>query len=62
MRNIKNELKAKSRQQLAYEYGISISTFRRWLNGNNIKLTKGLVTPKEQKVIYDHFGQPFILE
>ncbi len=51
------EIRAKSRQQIADEYGISAKTLARWLQRENIQVTKGLVTPREQELIYAAFGQ-----
>ncbi len=47
--------KSKTRQQIADELGMSISTFRRWLKRNDIILPKGLVIPAKQKLIYQKF-------
>jgi len=37
---------AKTRQEIAQEYGISRRTFYNWLQREGIKLTNRLVTPK----------------
>lgn len=50
--------KVKTRQEIAEEYGISRRTFQRWLKKQNIELPNGLVTPKEQELIYQNFGNP----
>ena len=50
--------KVKTRQEIAEEYGISRRTFQRWLKKQNIALSNGLITPKEQEVIYQNFGYP----
>lgn len=50
--------KAKSRQELAEEYGISPKTFSRWLKKENIEIVPGLLTIKEQELIYATFGRP----
>ena len=51
--------KAKTRQEIANEYGIHRNTFHTWLKTAGIKLsTRRLVTPKEQALIYEYFGQP----
>ena len=55
---INNNTKAKTRQQIAYEYGICSRTLKRWLAAHEIKLSKGLITPKEQEMIYNLFGIP----
>ena len=48
----------KTRTQFADEYQVTPRTFRNWLKRANIKLPKGHITPKYQKVIYDTFGKP----
>ncbi len=48
----------KTRKQIADEYGISPKILSRWLKKQNIKLTTGLITPKEQENIYNIFGKP----
>jgi response regulator of citrate/malate metabolism len=50
--------KAKTREQLAAEFGISRKTFRRWLKRKNIEVSKGLINLAEQKNIYNTFGRP----
>ena len=50
--------KAKTRQEIANEYGIDRKTLYRWLKRENINISKGLVTPKEQKEIYEKLGKP----
>lgn len=49
---------AKTRQQIADEYGIHRKTLYRWLKKASIKLGRGLVTPAEQALIYQTFGKP----
>jgi len=51
--------RAKTQQELAAEYKISQRTFRRWLKAAGIKLSGKLVTPKEQDLIYETFGNPW---
>jgi transposase len=50
---------AKSRQEIANEFGISVRTLYRWLKRADISLPQGLVTPKFQEEIYAHFGNPY---
>lgn len=50
--------KAKTKQEIANEYGIHRNTFSNWLKRAGIKLSKQLITPKEQVLIYEQFGQP----
>ncbi len=52
----------KTRQQIAIEYGISSRTLQRWIDKKDIKLSAGLINPKEQEIIYETFGNPKIEE
>jgi hypothetical protein len=49
---------AKSKQQIANEYGICTKTLTKWLNGEKIFLKRGLINPKIQKLIYEKLGNP----
>ena len=51
-------LKAKTREQIADEYGICSKTLRRWLKKNEIQLPHRLISPKDQLKIYETFGFP----
>ena len=50
--------KAKTRQEIANEYGICTKTLKKWLALNNITLGRGLIPPKDQKLIYESLGYP----
>ena len=50
--------KAKTRVEIAVEYGIHRKTFARWLEREKIVLPPGLVNPKNQQRIYETFGYP----
>ncbi len=50
--------KTKTRQQIADLYGVNRKTLYRWLKNAGITLGKGLVTPKEQELIFKTFGHP----
>jgi hypothetical protein len=52
--------KAKSRQEIAIEYGINRKTLQRWLDKENIQLPHRLLLPQEQEIIYNRFGLPVI--
>jgi DNA invertase Pin-like site-specific DNA recombinase len=54
-------LKAKTRKEVAIEYGIEVRTLYRWLKKEDIRLSKGLIKPKHLKTIYETFGKPQIL-
>lgn len=50
---------AKSRQQMAVEYGINRKTFCKWCKEADIKLpVRKLIPPKLQNIIYEKLGQP----
>ncbi len=50
---------AKTRQQIANEYGIDRKTLYRWLKTAGIQLSRRrLVTPAEQELIHQKFGKP----
>ena len=51
-------MKAKTRQELANEYGVSRKTFYNWLKRERIVLEQRLICPKEIEYIYDVFGNP----
>jgi abortive infection bacteriophage resistance protein len=51
-------LRAKTRQEIAEEYGIDRKTLYRWLRKLNIDLPKGLIFPNFQDVIYKELGRP----
>jgi DNA invertase Pin-like site-specific DNA recombinase len=55
-------LKAKTRGEVADEYGIKARTFYRWLKKANIKLPSGLIKPCDLQIIYNTFGIPKILK
>ena len=50
--------KAKTKQEIANEYHIHRNTLNNWLKEAGIKLSRKLITPKEQALIYEAFGQP----
>jgi hypothetical protein len=52
----------KTRQQLADEYGVCRKTFIRLLRKKRIKLEKGLISPRDQLIIYDKLGIPNSLQ
>lgn len=49
---------AKTKQQMAEEYGICSKTFTKWLKKERIYIKRGLITPKQQEIIYKHLGNP----
>lgn len=50
--------KAKSRQEIAHEYGVSSRTLTRWIQKSGLVIPRGLVSPKNQDFIYEKFGKP----
>ena len=50
--------RSKTRQEIAHEYGVHRKTLARWLKKAGIQLPNGLVNPKYQDIIYQHFGVP----
>jgi hypothetical protein len=48
--------KAKSRQEIAIEYGINRKTLQRWLDKENIQLPHRLLLPQEQEIIYNQLS------
>jgi DNA invertase Pin-like site-specific DNA recombinase len=54
-------LKAKTRKEVAIEYGIEVRTLYRWLKKEDIILSKGLIKPINLKKIYKTFGEPQVL-
>ena len=50
---------AKTRAQIAAEYGISRKTFYNWLKKEGLTFQKRrLINPKEIEIIYNIFGNP----
>lgn len=54
---MENAQKAKTRQQIADEFGISRKTLYNWLKRENITMKNGLIMPKEQEIIYEKLGR-----
>lgn len=53
-----NSTYAKSKQQIASEYGICIKTLNKWFKQEKISIRRGLITPKKQETIYKKLGIP----
>lgn len=49
---------AKTRKQIADEYGICTKTLNKWFKKEEIDLQRGLISPKSQELIYLKFGFP----
>lgn len=54
--------KAKSRQEIAYEYGISVKTLYRWFIRAKLDIPNGLIDPYHVAIIYETFGIPSNIE
>lgn len=54
-----DQFKFKTREEVANEFGISTKTLRRRLKKADISLSKGLLSLKEQIIIYNLFGKAF---
>ncbi len=46
----------KTRAQLADYYGVSPRTFYSWIKRRRIKLSPGVITPKEIQIVIEEFG------
>lgn len=58
-----NGTNAKLKSELAVEYGVSMTTMRKWINAiPNLNLSKNqrLLTPVQVDIIYAHLGSPEI--
>jgi len=54
-------MKAKTRQEMAAEYGVTRKTFCKWCKEIGICLpSRKLISPKLQKSIYELLGKPKI--
>jgi hypothetical protein len=49
---------AKTKKQIASEYGICIKTLNKWLKKEDIIIQRGLISPKSQEMIYEKLGVP----
>jgi hypothetical protein len=49
----------KTKQQMADEYGVCRKTFNKLLQKKQIKLDRGLISPKDQINIYTELGSPY---
>jgi transposase len=47
---------AKTREEMAAEYGVDVKTFYRWVKEADIQLDKGRINPAQQNEIYQRFG------
>lgn len=47
---------AKFKKEIAYDLGISLKTLQRRLKLHKIDVPRGLISPKEQNLIYEALG------
>lgn len=51
-------LQAKTRQELALEYGIDVKTLKRWFEKGHFDIPPGKIDPYHLRIIYKTFGIP----
>jgi len=49
---------AKTKKQIADEYGICTKTLCKWIKSEQLEIKRGLIKPKDQDLIYKKFGIP----
>ncbi len=49
---------AMTKEQMADSYEICVRTFNKWLKEEGIFLKKGLISPKDQGIIFTKLGFP----
>jgi len=54
-----DQTRFKTREEIANEFGISTKTLRRRLDKAGVIFPRGLLSLKEQHIIYDLFGKAF---
>jgi hypothetical protein len=52
------QTRAKTRQEMATEFGIDRKTFNKWIKLAGLKIPTGLIKPKDINKIYKAFGFP----
>lgn len=52
-------IRTKTRQEIAYEYGIGRKTLCRWMKRAGLQVTNGLLCPLEVEEIYYTFGKSY---
>ena len=48
----------KTKQNIADAFGISVPTLNKILKDNDCKVRRGLISPREQEMIYKILGKP----
>lgn len=51
-----SEAKARYKKEIAEEMGMSLRTFQRRLDDNNLEVPRGLICPEKQKEIFHSLG------
>jgi hypothetical protein len=52
------ESKAKTRKQIAAEYGICVRTLNKWMKNEGLNFPPGLLTPAQQEEIHERLRMP----
>jgi hypothetical protein len=61
MNTVNQSLQYKTKKELAYQYGVSVQTFVKWIKEiPNLKLTpfQKIFTPQHLEIIINHIGKP----
>jgi len=51
-------MKAKTRQEIAREYGVCTKTLNKWFKRTRLEVPRGLIPPVTQGKIYNKLGIP----
>ncbi len=51
-------VKSKTRERIAAEYGICVKTLNKWLKSVGLEIPRGMICPQSQIKIYEKFGFP----
>ena len=55
-KHIESTPKYKYKEEIAKDLGISISTLKRWLTKQGLKIPRGYVSPENQNIIHSKLG------
>jgi hypothetical protein len=55
---IRNGLRAKTREEVAAEYGVTSRTLYNWIKSHGLRLPRGIIKPIHLNAIYLTFGYP----
>ena len=51
-------MQAKTRQQIAMEYGVCTKTLNKWFKDEGIELPNGIINPNNVNLIYSKLSKP----